>query len=93
MSTIRQEIIALLSDGQFGAKSISQTLRLSEKEVYEHLFHINRTLKSHNRKLKIIPARCLDCGFVFESRYRYTAPGKCPRCKAEHIHDPEYSIV
>ncbi|MGO9019562.1 MAG: hypothetical protein ACLQVJ_14560 [Syntrophobacteraceae bacterium] len=27
-----------------------------------------------------------------ESRNRFTSPGKCPRCKGEHIQDPEYSI-
>jgi predicted Zn-ribbon and HTH transcriptional regulator len=92
MNTIRQEIISLLSSGGYGAKSISQILRLSEKDVFEHLFHINRTLKSHNRKLKVIPAQCLECGFVFESRNRFTAPGKCPVCRGEHIQDPEYTV-
>ncbi|MGC9966453.1 MAG: ArsR family transcriptional regulator [Syntrophobacteraceae bacterium] len=93
MSTIRQEIMALLSEGEHGAKSISKILRISEKEVYKHLEHIGRSVKSKNRKLKIIPARCLECGFVFDNRDRFTSPGKCPRCKAEHIHDPEYSIA
>jgi len=92
MSTIRQEIMTLLSEGQYGAKSISKIIRISEKEVYEHLSHIDRSLKSQNRKLRIIPALCLECGFVFESRNRFTSPGKCPRCKGEHIQDPGYSI-
>ncbi len=93
MSTIRQEIISLLSEEEHGAKSISKILRVSEKEVYEHLEHIGRSMKSQNKKLKIVPARCLECGFVFGNRDRFTSPGKCPRCKAEHIHDPEYGIV
>jgi transcriptional regulator len=92
MNTTRQKIISLLSEGEHGAKSISKILRISEKEVYEHLWHIGRSVKSRNRKLRIIPALCLECGFVFESRSRFTAPGKCPRCKGEHIQDPEYSI-
>ena len=92
MSTIRQEIISLLSEGKYGAKSVSKILRISEKEVYEHLEHIGRSVKSQNGKLRIIPALCLECGFVFESRNRFTSPGKCPRCKGEHIQDPEYSI-
>ena len=65
MSTIRREIMSLLSETEYGAKSISKILRISEKEVFEHLEHIGRSLKSQNRKLKIIPARCLECGFVF----------------------------
>ena len=92
MSTTRREIMSLLSEAEHGAKSISKILRISEKEVYEHLDHIGRSLKSQNRTLKIIPARCLGCGFIFEDRNRFTSPGKCPRCKGEHIQDPEYGI-
>ena len=35
MSTIRQEIMALLSEGEYGAKDISKIIRISEKEVYD----------------------------------------------------------
>ena len=92
MSTTRQEIILLLTSGQYGAKSISKIIRISEKEVYEHLEHISRSLKSQKMRLKIIPALCLECGFKFEGRSRFTSPGKCPKCKGEHIQDPEYGI-
>ncbi len=92
MNTIRQKIISLLSEGDHGAKSISRILSISEKEVYDHLEHIGRSVKSHNRKLRIIPALCLECGFIFEGRNRFTPPGKCPKCKGEHIQDPEYGI-
>ena len=92
MNTVRQEIISLLSEGKYGAKSISKIIRISEKEVYTHLDHIGRSVKSQKMRLKITPALCLECGFVFESRNRFTSPGKCPRCKGEHIQDPEYSI-
>ncbi len=67
MSTIRQEIMALLSEGEYGAKSISKILRIREKEVFEHLEHIGRSVKSQYRKLNVIPARCLECGFIFET--------------------------
>jgi hypothetical protein len=66
VSTIRQELISLLSEGERGAKSISKILRISEKEVYQHLEHIGRSMKSQNRKLKIVPARCLECSLVFD---------------------------
>ena len=92
MSTTRQEIMALLSEGEYGAKNISKIIRISEKEVYEHLEHIGRSLKSQKMRLKITPALCLQCGFKFEDRSRFTSPGKCPRCKGEHIQDPQYGI-
>ena len=92
MSTIRQEIMVLLSEGECGAKNISKIIRISEKEVYEHLEHIGRSLKSQKMRLKITPALCLECGFKFEGRNRFTSPGKCPKCKGEHIQDPKYGI-
>ncbi len=92
MGTTRQEIIDLLSENPYGAKSISKILRISEKEVYDHLGHIGRSLKSQKQRLRIIPAVCLECGFKFEGRNRFTSPGKCPKCRGEHIQDPEYSI-
>jgi len=92
MNTVRQKIVSLLSGGQFGSKAISKIARISEKEVFGHLSHIRRSVESHNMKLAIIPARCLQCGFVFEGRNRFRSPGRCPRCKGEHIQDPEYAI-
>jgi transcriptional regulator len=92
VSTIRQEIISLLSEGEYGAKNISKIIRISEKEVYEHLEHISRSLKSQKMRLKIVPALCLQCHFKFEGRNRFTSPGKCPKCRGEHIQDPEYGI-
>ena len=92
MNTIRQEITALLSEGEYGAKNISKTIRISEKEVYDHLEHIGRSLKSQKMRLKITPAVCLTCGFKFEERNRFSSPGRCPKCKGEHIQDPKYVI-
>lgn len=92
MSTIRQGIMSLLSEGEYGAKSISKILRISEKEVYTHLEHINRSLKSQKMRLKITPAVCLACGFKFEARNRFSSPGRCPKCTGEHIQDPKYVI-
>jgi predicted Zn-ribbon and HTH transcriptional regulator len=92
MSTARQEIMSLLSEGEYGAKSIAKIVRISEKEVYEHLDHIGRSLKSQKMRLKITPAVCLTCGFKFEARNRFSSPGRCPKCKGEHIQDPKYVI-
>ncbi len=93
MYTIRQQIIALLTEEERGARDISQILRIREKEVYDHLGHIERSVASQDRKLQVIPARCLECSYVFGSRKRLTKPGRCPRCKGEHVADPRYRVV
>jgi len=84
--------MALLSEGEYGAKDISKIIRISEKEVFTHLEHINHSLKSQKMRLKITPAVCLACGYKFETRIRFSSPGRCPKCKGEHIQDPKYVI-
>lgn len=92
MKTVRQEMIEELAKGEQTALGLSKSLRRSEKDIYEHLEHISRSLTSQGKRLTIVPARCLECGYLFESRNRFTSPGRCPRCKGTHIEDPRYRI-
>ncbi len=92
MQTIRQQIIELLSEREMSARELSQTIRIREKEVYEHLPHIARSLAAQRKKLVVLPFQCLDCGYVFEERRRFTRPGRCPRCKKAHLAWPMYKI-
>lgn len=92
MKTIRQQMIELLMAEEMSAKQLSQMVRVREKEVYEHLFHIGRSVNARKRKLVTIPSSCLECGYVFKNRKRYTPPGRCPHCKSEQIRTPTYRI-
>jgi predicted Zn-ribbon and HTH transcriptional regulator len=92
MLTLRQEIISLLIDEEMNAREISGEVGISEKEVYEHLSHISRSVTSQDQKVVITPANCLACGFVFEDRKRFTRPGRCPQCKKSHIQSPRFRI-
>ena len=92
MQTIRQQIIVLLDKTEMSARELSQTVGIREKEVYEHLAHISRSVNAQRKKLVIIPSRCLGCGYVFEERKRFTRPSRCPRCKKEYIQSPMYRI-
>ena len=51
MKTIRQQIIELLVEQEMSAREISQTVRIREKEVYEHLFHVARSVNTQKKKL------------------------------------------
>ena len=93
MSTIRQQIIDLLQHEQMNARDLSQALSIMEKEVYSHLEHIIKTLATQKKKLVVIPCECLSCGFVFESREKFSKPGRCPKCKQGHIRMAEYRVV
>lgn len=92
METIRQQIIRILQDGFYDVRKLSQELSIMEKEVYNHLEHIQLTLRSLNKKLVIKPASCLSCNYVFKDRKKITPPGHCPKCKKTHIERPLYSI-
>ncbi len=92
MKTIRQEMIDLLTDDTLGARELSQELHISEKEIYDHLGHIARSLQNSGRRLILEPAQCSDCGYPFRDRKRLTPPGHCPKCKKTHIKRPLYSI-
>ncbi len=93
MSTIRQQIISLLENNDHDAREVSQLLRISEKEVYSHMTHIEKTAAAKGKKLLIIPSSCLSCGYTFKKRNRPGRPGKCPRCKSERIRNPRFSIA
>lgn len=92
MGTIRENIISLLRQGEFDAREISGEVGVSEKDVAEHLTHISRSLPHRGLKLHVTPARCLDCGYRFKDRSRPRKPGRCPRCRSEHIDAPRFSI-
>ncbi|MDY7032301.1 MAG: transcriptional regulator [Thermodesulfobacteriota bacterium] len=91
--TIRQNIIDLLIDEELNARDLSQAIGIPEKDVYEHLSHIERSVEAQGKRLIILPFRCLVCGFIFEKRKRFTRPGRCPSCKKGHLQRPTYRVV
>ena len=93
MPTIRQQIIALLSQGAYEAGEISQLIGIREKEVCDHLLHVSRSVISRGRRLEVTPARCLACGHVFRDRKRLTKPSRCYRCKSERLTEPMYQVI
>lgn len=82
----------LLEAGELSARDLSRCLGIREKEVYAHLGHIARSIEAQGKKVVIRPSRCLNCGFVFCDRRRFTRPGRCPRCKATRLEAPLFSV-
>lgn len=92
MKTIRQRLMDALMDREMSAIHLSQEMGIREKEVYEHLPHIARSVASQGKGLVVTSPRCLKCGFVFKERTRVTRPGRCPKCRETHIESPTYAI-
>jgi predicted Zn-ribbon and HTH transcriptional regulator len=90
--TIRREIISVLVGKTLSAKDISADVRVSEKEIYEHLEHIQRTISKSEHNFIVTPAECKKCGFIFRKRDRLKKPGRCPVCRGESIQEPLFSI-
>ena len=93
MPTIRRQIIELLDETEMDAREISRAVKIKEKEVYEHLPHIARSLAATGSKLTIRPSECLKCGYIFKDRRRFTRPGRCPRCRDSHLINPSYRVA
>ena len=91
-NTIRRYITSLLEGDTLSAKDISVSLRIPEKDVYDHLEHIRMTLHKSGQRLLVSPAQCEKCGFEFKKRTRLTKPGRCPICHNSLIKPPLYSI-
>jgi transcriptional regulator len=91
--TIRKYIVALLQDFTFSAKELSGYLRIPEKDVYDHLEHIRKTMNKGGYHLVVNPALCDKCGFIFSKRGRLTKPGKCPICHSNMIIPPFFSVL
>jgi predicted Zn-ribbon and HTH transcriptional regulator len=71
---------------------LSQTIGVSEKDVYQHLRHIEKSMAGHGGKLRLTPCKCSACGFTFTHRRRLTRPGRCPRCRQSRITHPVFRI-
>ena len=92
MGTIRQNMIRVLEEKHMTAKDLSKELKISEKEVYTHLSHIQKTLKAQKKELIVEPFQCMVCDFIFKNRSRFTRPGRCPECRQGHISPAIYKI-
>ena len=93
METLRQEIMRRLEAAALTAGEISRALGIREREVLEHLPHVARSLATRGKRLEVVPFRCISCGHVFESRKRFTRPGRCPRCRKTRIEKPRFRVI
>lgn len=92
--THREALREALLQGEYRtARELSAELSLQEREVYEHLTHLERSLANGAQRLEVEPSRCLACGYAFEDRERLKKPGRCPACRATRIAPPRFRIA
>ncbi len=97
MNTIREQIMALLEQKDWDARALSQRLGVREKEVYAHIPHVLKSAEAAGKKLIVLGPECMSCGFRFEGRKKdrekIGRPGRCPKCRAERITAPRFTIL
>jgi transcriptional regulator len=90
IETRRQQIIDILEDRAITIQDLATTLRADIKDIIDDLEHIKLSIKS--KKLKVEPAFCKYCGFVFKEREKLKTPTKCPKCRKEWIQPALFRI-
>jgi len=93
MGTKRQELTGLLINEELSCRDISKILSITEREVFDHLKHIARSLSGGKTRLRINPYQCHACGFTFKDRKKLTKPGKCPKCRHTRIKPTTFRII
>ena len=88
--TVRATLRRVLAEGFFTAHELSKRIGISEKDVAGHLEHLARSLRGGGGRLEVEPARCIECGFRFNERTRFTTPSRCPQCKDEAVAPPRF---
>jgi predicted Zn-ribbon and HTH transcriptional regulator len=91
--TVRESVGAMLRQGSFTSREISERIGVSERDVVHHLEHLARSARGRGERLSIEPPRCLACGFAFGDRERPSKPGSCPQCRSTRIAPPRFSLA
>ena len=90
--TVREAIREELLRGAATARELSERVSIREKDVAEHLEHLEKSLRARGERLVVEPATCIACGYAFARRSRLTRPGSCPECGSTRIDPPAFRI-
>jgi hypothetical protein len=74
------------------ASSLARELGLRRGDVEEDLRHAIRSARAAGERVVIEPARCKQCGFLFDPE-KLSKPGRCPACRGTRIFEPLVSIA
>lgn len=90
--TVREALLRHLREGPRTAHELSALVGIPERHVADHLAHVARSLRPTAERLRVEPARCLGCGFVFRKRDRLDRPSACPVCRGQRLGPPRFAV-
>jgi transcriptional regulator len=91
--TVRQRIAELLRAAELTAQEISRQASVAERDVAEHLRHLEHSLSQSGERLRVLSPHCVKCGFVFGEREKHGRPSRCPKCKSERLSKARFTVV
>lgn len=80
IKTIRQMIVELLQQEQLSALDLSEKLGVKEKEIFEHLEHITRSLRP-TKRLVVESSQCKNVAFSLKKGTALNLPLNAPGAK------------
>jgi len=91
MTTVRREIVQILAAGPRSVSSLARELGLHRKDAEDDLRHAIRTARAAGHRIVVDPARCKQCGFLFDEN-KLSKPGKCPECRGTRVFEAQIKI-
>jgi hypothetical protein len=92
-ATARSRLEEALLESTLTIAQLSRRVGLSEREIPDHLEHLEKSVRAEGAKLELLPARCVACDYEFTGRTRAKKPSRCPECSSERIDPPAFRIV
>ncbi len=87
----RRDLFDLLATQPRSVSSIARDLGLRRDDVEEDLQHAIRSARAAGYRVRVKPAECRACGFMFGDD-RLRKPSKCPACRSTRIFEAQIAI-
>ncbi|MBN1801570.1 MAG: hypothetical protein JW891_08705 [Candidatus Lokiarchaeota archaeon] len=66
----------------------------SKKQLIADIKSVSISLRNNNKLLKLEPARCIACGYIFVyKKNEIKIPSKCPKCRQQRIEWPSLRLT
>ena len=83
----RRQLLDLISREFRSVSSLARELGTTRSGLEEDLQHAIRSARAQGHDVRIVPARCKACGFLFGEE-KLSKPGRCPACKGTRLYEP-----
>ncbi len=89
--SIRTNLLKILTVEPKTVSALARELRLTKRDVEDHLRHAIRTARAAGADVIVEPAVCRTCGLFF-GEDKLLKPGKCPSCHGTRLIEARVAI-